>query len=101
MKIVREMYARGFSFTPIRLYEAKAKDFQIIDGKLMPSLNAIDGLGEKAAGSIVEEAAKGPFLSKDDFRNRCHISQTATDLMSQLGILEDLPESDQLSLFDL
>ncbi len=101
MKLVREMYARGFDFMPIDITRVKAEEFQIIDGKLMPSLSAIDGLGEKAAGAIVAEAAKGPFLSKDDFRNRCKVSQTATDLMSQLGILGDLPESNQLSLFDL
>lgn len=101
MKLVREMYARGLEFLPIDITRVKASEFQIIDGKLMPSLSAIDGLGEKAAAAIVAEAAKGPFLSKDDFRNRCKVSQTATDLMSQLGILEDLPESNQLSLFDI
>ena len=101
MKLVREMYARGFGFMPIDITKVKAEEFQVIDGKLMPSLSAIDGLGEKAANAIVEEAKKGPFLSKDDFKNRCKVSQTATDLMSQLGILGDLPESNQLSLFDL
>ncbi len=101
MKIVREMYARGFSFLPIDLYQASDTAFQIIDGRLMPSFNAIDGLGEKAAAAIVEERKKGPFLSKDDFRNRCKISQTAVELMSDLGILSGLPQSDQLSLFDL
>ena len=49
MRIVQEMYARGFTFTPIDIYKAKAKDFQIIDGKLMPSLSSIDGMGDKAA----------------------------------------------------
>ena len=41
-----------------------------------------------------------PFLSKDDFRERTHVSRTAVDLMSDLGLLGSLPESNQLSLFD-
>ena len=49
MKVVQEMYARGFEFMPIDIYKAKAHEFQIIDNKLMPSLDTIEGLGEKAA----------------------------------------------------
>ena len=100
MKIVREMYARGFSFTPIDIYRAEASRFQIIDGKLMPSLSSIDGMGDKAAEAVVEAAKNGPFLSKDDFRSRTKVSKTVIDLMGDLGLLGDLPESNQLSLFD-
>ena len=57
MKIVQEMYARGFEFVPIDLYKAKAKMFQIVDGKLMPSFASIEGMGDKAA-EAVEEARK-------------------------------------------
>ncbi len=100
MKIVQEMYARGFEFTPIDIFRAHSRNFQIIDGKIMPSLSSIDGLGDKAADAIVEAAKDGPFLSKDDFRMRTKASKTIIDLMSELGILGDLPESNQISLFD-
>ena len=56
MRIVQEMYARGFEFEPIDIFRAQSRSFQIVDGKLMPSLNSIDGLGEKAADAIVEAA---------------------------------------------
>ncbi|MDE7223215.1 MAG: PolC-type DNA polymerase III, partial [Acetatifactor sp.] len=100
MKIVQEMYARGFEFMPIDIFRAQSRSFQIVDGKLMPSLNSIDGLGEKAADAIVEAAKDGPFLSKDDFRERCKVSKTIVDLMADLGLLGSLPESNQISLFD-
>ena len=100
MKIVQEMYARGFEFTPIDIFKAHSRNFQIVDGKIMPSLSSIDGLGDKAADAIVEAAKDGPFLSKDDFRMRTKASKTIIDLMSELGILGDLPESNQISLFD-
>ena len=100
MRIVQEMYARGFEFTPIDIFKAQSRLFQIIDGKLMPSLNSIDGLGEKAADAIVEAAKAGPFLSKDDLRMRAKVSKTVVDMMGELGLLGDLPESNQISLFD-
>ena len=94
------MYARGFDFEPIDIFRAHSRNFQIIDGKLMPSLNSIDGLGENAADAIVEAAKDGPFLSKDDFRTRTKVSKTIVDLMDSLNLLGKLPESNQISLFD-
>ena len=101
MRIVQEMYARGFDFTPIDIYRAKARHFQIIDGKLMPSLSSIDGLGEKAADAVVDAVKDGAFLSIEDFSNRSKVNGTLCSLMSDLGLLKDLPKSNQLSLFDL
>ena len=100
MHIVQEMYARGFEFWPIDIYKAKAHHFQIIDGKLMPALSTIEGLGDKAADQLEAAAKDGPFLSRDDLRTRSKLSKTVIDFMGDLGLLGDLPESNQLSLFD-
>ncbi|WP_300775082.1 PolC-type DNA polymerase III [uncultured Acetatifactor sp.] len=101
MRIVQEMYERGYEFMPIDIFTAQSRSFQIVDGKLMPSLNSIEGLGDKAADAIVEAVKDGPFLSKDDFRERTKVSKTMVDLMDSLNLLGSLPESNQLSLFDL
>ena len=100
MKIVHEMYARGFDFMPIDIYRADPNRFQIIDGKLMPALNTIEGMGDNAAIAVAEAAKDGKFLSKDDFRQRTKATKTVIDLMGDLGLLGDMPESNQLSLFD-
>lgn len=100
MRIVQEMYARGYDFEPLNVYQAKAYHFQIINGKLMPSLSSIDGMGEKAAEGVVDAAKEGEFLSREDFRNRSKVSKTLSDLMGDMGLLGSLPESNQLSLFD-
>ena len=100
MRIVQEMYARGFDFVPIDLYKAKAHRFQIIGDKLMPALDTIEGLGDKAAEAVVDAAAKGKFLSKDDFRDRTKVSKTVIDLMDDLNLFGDIPQSNQMSLFD-
>ena len=100
MRIVQEMYARGFDFTPIDIYRALPDRFQIIDGKLMPALNTIEGMGDNAAIAVAEAAKDGKFLSKDDFRQRTKVTKSTIDLMADLGLLGDMPESNQLSLFD-
>ena len=80
----------------------KQTHFQIIDGKLMPSLSSIDGLGEKAADAVVVAAEDGKFLSKEDFSQPYQgYARRSCDLMAELGILTGLPESNQLSLFDM
>ena len=101
MRIVQEMYARGFEFMPIDLYKAKANEFQIVDGKIMPPFNAIDGLGASAADAIVEACADGKFLSLEDFKQRAKAPQKVIDKLVGWGIISGLPTTNQLSLFDL
>lgn len=100
MRIVQEMYARGITFSPINIYKADAYKFQIVDDKIMPSFRSIDGMGDTAANATVEAAKNGRFLSRDDFKIRCKVSSTVVDTMARLGILEDLPQSNQMSLLD-
>ena len=100
MKLVQEMYARGFEFLPIDIYKSKATKFQIVDGKLLPPFSSIEGMGDKAADAVEMAAAEGPFLSRDDFRQRTKVSKTVIDFMADLGLFGDIPETNQLSLFD-
>lgn len=100
MRSVLEFYARGFEFMPIDIYRATARHFLIIDGKLMPCLNSISGLGDKAAEQIYDASSKYKFVSRDDFKNRCKVGETMCELMADLGILSNLPKSDQMSFED-
>ena len=85
---------------PIDIYRAGASRFKIFDGKLMPSLASIDGMGEKAAASLVEEAQKEHFTSREDLKVRAKISSTLTDKLYNLGLLGNLPASSQMSIMD-
>jgi len=101
MHLVLEYYARGFKFVPIDIYKAKARHFTIVDGALMPSLVTLQGLGEKAAEMIEDVSAKKKYLSKDDFKRSCKVSDTIVQLMSKLGLLDGLPDSEQISFADM
>ncbi len=100
LKVVQEMYARGFEFLPMDLYHSDARYFQIVDGKLLPPFNSIDGMGDKASESLAIAAANGKFLSRDDLQDRSKIGKSLVELLRDMGLLDDLPESNQLSLFD-
>ncbi len=97
-RIAQEMYARGFQFMPIDIYRAKARECLIIDGEIMPPLSSVEGLGDKACEQVEEAALQGEFSSLENFRERTRVSKTVVDKMVELGILENLPDSDQLTL---
>ena len=101
MHLVLEFYARGFKFVPIDIYRAKARHFTIVDGALMPSLVTLQGLGEKAAEMIEDVSSRKKYLSKDDFKRSCKVSDTIVQLMSRLGLLDELPDTEQISFTDM
>ena len=97
-RIAQEMYARGIEFVPIDIYTAKARDCIVIDDRhIMPPISSVEGLGDKACEQVEEAAKHGPFTSLDRFRDLAKVSKTSVEKMVELGILEGLPESDQLT----
>ncbi|MBQ3902172.1 MAG: PolC-type DNA polymerase III, partial [Lachnospiraceae bacterium] len=101
MRLVHEFYQRGFSFLPLDLYKSDAKRFVIEDDKLRPPFSTISGMGEQASVSLYEAAREKPFLSKEEIRTRGKAPQKAIDVMAKLHLIDDLPDSPQISLFDL
>ena len=101
MRLVEEFYVRGFEFMPIDLKLVKSTKFQIIDNKLMPSLTSIDGIAEMAANNIVEGCKDSSFTSQADMKKKCKIGDSVIDKLVSLGIIKDIPKTDQLSIFDM
>ena len=100
LELVIEFYARGLSFLPMDLYKSDHHKFQVIDGQLLPPFDTISGMGQTAARSITQAREEGGnFTTIEDFLERTKVSRTIADLMKNLGILGDLPETDQMSLF--
>ncbi|MGJ7044448.1 PolC-type DNA polymerase III [Thermoanaerobacterium thermosulfurigenes] len=99
LEVGLEMYLRGLKFTNIDLYKSDAVKFLITKDGILPPLNSLEGIGKQAAKIIAEEREKGKFLSIEDLRNRTRISKTVIDILKQHGCLQDIPESNQLSLF--
>ena len=100
LKLALEATARGIKIANVDLYKSKALTFGVLDDKtVIPSFSSIDGLGDVVAKNIEAEAKKHPFISIEDFQNRCKVSTTLIDKMKLMGIFADMPETSQLSLF--
>lgn len=101
LQIALEAVARGFRFGNVDILTSDAKYFTVApDGiTLIPPFRALEGLGDTVAHKIVDERAKGEFLSIEDFQKRGKVSSTLIDKMRVMGVLKNLDESSQLSLF--
>ena len=74
-------------------------NFLSTENGILPPLNALPGMGDNAAKAIVEARADGAFRTLEDFRIRTGATKTIIEMLVEEGCL-DLPESDQVSLFD-
>ena len=100
LKVALEATARGIKFLPVDLYHSDATVWTCKnDTEIYPPFNAIEGLGDTVAKQIVAEREKQPFISIEDVQKRGKVSQTLIQKMQEMGILKDLPESNQLTLF--
>ncbi len=99
LEICVEMYARGVGFIPIDLYKSEATNFVPTPDGILPPLNALPGMGDNAAKAIVEARADGEFKTIEEFRTRTGVTKTIIEMLVEEGCL-DIPETDQVSLFD-
>ncbi len=99
LEVINEMHARGINFVPIDLYKSSAKRFLLTDKGILPPFIAIQGMGDIAAESIVEARKNGEFFTIEDFKMRTKTGNTMTGCIKDLGILDGIPETNQLSLF--
>lgn len=100
LEVANEMYVRGIKFLNIDLYKSHPTKFLVEPEGLRPPFTAIQGLGVSAAYKIDEERAEGEFISVEELKNRTKISKTVIEQMKNLGVLNSLPETGQLTFFD-
>lgn len=100
LEICMEMYARGIDFVPVDLYKSHATDFLRTEDGILPPLNALPGLSDNDALSIVREREKGEFRNVEDLRLRTGIGKNPLNILEKNGCFDDLPDADQVSLFD-
>ncbi|MDD2534543.1 MAG: PolC-type DNA polymerase III [Eubacteriales bacterium] len=102
IELVEEMQLRGLDFLPIDLYASTATHFSAeTPTRIRPPLNAIPGISEAIAESIIKARQNGPFQSRDDLMRRAEIGQSSILTLATAGCLTDMPESAQLDLFSL
>jgi DNA polymerase-3 subunit alpha (Gram-positive type) len=101
LEVVLEMYARGYKIQNVDLYKSHSDKFIIDENGILPPLKSLEGLGENVARKIVEERNIKRFISREDLVNRGKVSKPALEVLMNHGCLEELPESNQISLFNI
>nr|WP_300004579.1 PolC-type DNA polymerase III [Tissierella sp.] len=101
LEVVREMYARGLKFENVDLYNSDSDKFLIGENGIVPPLKGLDGVGENAAKKIVEERSISKFISVEDLIKRGKVSRTVIDALTHHGCLDSIPQSNQISLFNI
>ena len=99
LEVAYEMYARGYEFAPAQLGISHATKFFAHDGKVLLPFVALSGVGENAAKALVAEYEKAPYETIEEMVERAGVNKTAVEALRNHGVLEGLPESDQLSFF--
>lgn len=99
-EVALEMYARGFEFLKADIYKSKASKFTIEDGKIRMPIRAVPGIGENCANKIERESQKSKYLSIEDFSKRTGAGNSVITILQKNGMLEDLDETNQISLFN-
>ena len=101
LEIALEATARGIKFDNIDLKKSDAFKFKVNEetNSLIPSFKTVEGLGDIIATALVEEREKQEFISIEDIQKRTKLSSTVTDKMKAMKVFDQLPESNQLSLF--
>ena len=95
------MFSRGYEFAEPVLGGAQACRFSVVDGKVMLPFNAVNGIGDTAAESLVAAYKDHEFSTIDDVKSRTRLSATNIDDLKRHGLFAGLPESAQMSIFDL
>ncbi len=101
LEVALEMYARGYKISRVDLYKSDSDVFKVGEDGLIPPLKCLDGLGGNAAKNIVIEREKSKFISKEDLIKRAGVSRPTIEVLTNHGCLNDLPDSNQMNLFNL
>ncbi len=99
LELIVEFYARGFKFLPIDLYKSDSRKFIVTEEGLIPPFNSLQGLGTNAAQSIVDGRVAGEFHTIEELKERTSLGRSLIDLLKENGVLNGIPETNQLSLF--
>ena len=99
LHVIYEAMQRGIEFLPVDLYKSHSYKFLMEDGKIRLPFSAVKGLGGAAAQGLMDAREEGPFISCDDLQARSGITKAVVQSLRDLGAIDGLPETSQMTFF--
>jgi DNA polymerase-3 subunit alpha (Gram-positive type) len=100
LELVYEMFSRGLEFLPPRLGVSDPLKFSVEQGKVRVPLGAISGFGDGVAKMLDQGYREKPYETIEEIRARGRANNTAIEALKNLGVLDGIPESNQISIFE-
>lgn len=103
LELIEEMNSRGIFFQPLDLELSHAHCFTSpAPGQIRPPLDVIPGISFAIANQITKARSEGgAYKNWDDLKRRAGIGDACIQALEEHGLLEHIPPSAQINLFDL
>jgi DNA polymerase-3 subunit alpha (Gram-positive type) len=100
LQLANECMARGIKFLSVDIEKSHSYAFlpEGNNAMRMP-FSALPGLGENAAANILKAREEEKFFSVEDLQTRAKLSKSVIEILRKNHALDNLNETDQLSLF--
>ena len=102
LEVCLEMVSRGYKLSNIDINKSLANEYSVSEDDnhiIIPPFTILDGLGENVAKTIVAAREDRPFISIQDLQKRTSLSKTLTAKLVALNVLDEIPDTNQISLF--
>ncbi|WP_373439141.1 PolC-type DNA polymerase III [Metamycoplasma equirhinis] len=101
LEIANEMYARGYKIKSVDLKLSNSSKWIIAKNEkaIIPPFNVVEGLGDTVAETIIEARNENEFISIEDLKERTKVNTKIESELRELGVLNNLDETNQTNLF--
>lgn len=100
-EVIYELLSRGCEFSMPELGVSDPCMFNVVDDRINIPFMAVIGVGRSAAISLAEAYKDAPFLSIDEVQRKTKLSSSNIEDLKACGVFDDLPDSAQVSIFDM
>ncbi len=99
LQMMNEMYARGYRFLPIDLYQSDPVMYKVEEDGVRLPFTAMKGIGASAALALAEAVKGKEFVSVEELQAENGVGKTIIESLREFGALSHLPEQSQLTFF--
>ena len=99
LQLANECMARRIKFLPVDIEKSHSYAFVPENGAIRMPFSALGGLGDNAAANILAAREEEKFFSIEDLQKRAKLTKSVIEVLRKNGALDNLEETDQLSMF--